>query len=76
MPKTFFIRYRTDAVGSSYTTVLINGGLDDQTNHDVEVHLSYFVAHLPMIKISSLKANLNIQYTTGISFPTPNMYYR
>ncbi|KAF8235629.1 hypothetical protein L208DRAFT_1091067, partial [Tricholoma matsutake] len=23
-----------------------------------------------------LKANLNIQYTTGISFPTPNMYYR
>ncbi|KAM6496816.1 Peptidase S8/S53 domain containing protein [Amanita muscaria] len=54
--QTFFSRFRTDAQGSSYTTVLVNGGLDDQTNPGTE-------------------ANLDIQYTTGISYPTPNTYY-
>lgn len=54
--QTFFNRYRTDAVGSNYTTVLVNGGSDNQTKPGVE-------------------ANLDIQYTTGISFPTPNTYY-
>ncbi|TFK39451.1 peptidase S8/S53 domain-containing protein [Crucibulum laeve] len=54
--QTFFNRFRTDAVGSSFSTVTVNGGLDDQTDPGVE-------------------ANLDIQYTTGISFPTPNIYY-
>ncbi|KAG6845024.1 hypothetical protein H0H87_001545 [Tephrocybe sp. NHM501043] len=54
--QTFFKNYRTDAVGSSYTTVLVNGGGDDQNDPGVE-------------------ANLDIQYTTGISYPTPNIYY-
>ncbi|RDB15869.1 putative tripeptidyl-peptidase SED2 [Hypsizygus marmoreus] len=54
--QTFFNRFRTDAAGSSYTTVLVNGGGDNQANPGVE-------------------ANLDIQYTTGISFPTPNIYY-
>ncbi|KAF9460560.1 peptidase S8/S53 domain-containing protein [Collybia nuda] len=54
--QTFFRQFRTDAVGSSFTTVQVNGGGDDQNDPGVE-------------------ANLDIQYTTGISFPTPNIYY-
>ncbi|KAF8074710.1 peptidase S8/S53 domain-containing protein [Lyophyllum atratum] len=54
--QTFFNRYRTDAVGSSYSTVLVHGGLDNQNDPGVE-------------------ANLDIQYTTGMSYPTPNIYY-
>ncbi|PFH51001.1 hypothetical protein AMATHDRAFT_59869 [Amanita thiersii Skay4041] len=54
--QTFFSRFRPDAVGSSYTTVLVHGGGDDQSDPGVE-------------------ANLDIQYTTGMSFPTPNTYY-
>ncbi|KAF8644974.1 hypothetical protein AX16_008158 [Volvariella volvacea WC 439] len=54
--QTFFSRFRTDAVGSNFTTVLVNGGGDNQNQPGVE-------------------ANLDIQYTTGISFPTPNIYY-
>ncbi|KAF8625030.1 hypothetical protein AX17_006944 [Amanita inopinata Kibby_2008] len=54
--QTFFNKYRPAAVGSSYTTVLVNGGLDDQSNPGVE-------------------ANLDIQYTTSLSYPTPNTYY-
>ncbi|KAG5352408.1 hypothetical protein C0989_002439 [Termitomyces sp. Mn162] len=54
--QTFFGEFRPDAVGSSFSTVLVNGGLDNQNDPGVE-------------------ANLDIQYTTGISFPTPNIYY-
>ncbi|TDL24009.1 subtilisin-like protein [Rickenella mellea] len=54
--QTFFSTFRTDAVGGAYTTVLVNGGQDNQTKPGVE-------------------ANLDIQYTEGISFPTPNIYY-
>ncbi|TBU30571.1 subtilisin-like protein [Dichomitus squalens] len=54
--QTFFKRFRTDAVNSSFTTVQVNGGGDDQSDPGVE-------------------ANLDIQYTEGISFPTPNIYY-
>ncbi|KAF9564221.1 subtilisin-like protein [Agrocybe pediades] len=54
--QTFFKKFRTDAVGSSFSIVQVNGGGNDQTDPGVE-------------------ANLDIQYTTGISFPTPNIYY-
>ncbi|KAI0741645.1 peptidase S8/S53 domain-containing protein [Daedaleopsis nitida] len=54
--QTFFTRFRTDAVGGTFTTVRVNGGGDDQSDPGVE-------------------ANLDIQYTEGISFPTPNIYY-
>lgn len=54
--QTFFQRFRPDAAGSSFTTVRVNGGGDDQSDPGVE-------------------ANLDIQYTTGISFPTPNTYW-
>ncbi|KAG6888473.1 hypothetical protein C0995_008046 [Termitomyces sp. Mi166 len=54
--QTFFKNFRPDAVGSNFSTVLVNGGLDNQNEPGVE-------------------ANLDIQYTTGISFPTPNIYY-
>ncbi|KAF8903506.1 peptidase S8/S53 domain-containing protein [Gymnopilus junonius] len=54
--QTFFNKFRTDAVGSSFNIVQVNGGGNDQTDPGME-------------------ANLDIQYTTGISFPTPNIYY-
>lgn len=54
--QTFLRRFRSDAVGASFTTILVNGGGDDQSNPGVE-------------------ANLDIQYTVGMSFPTPNVYY-
>ncbi|KAF9522419.1 peptidase S8/S53 domain-containing protein [Crepidotus variabilis] len=54
--QTFLKKYRTDAVGGSFTTQLVNGGLDNQNQPGVE-------------------ANLDIQYTVGISYPTPNIYY-
>ncbi|CAL1715197.1 unnamed protein product [Somion occarium] len=54
--QTFFQRFRTDAVGGTFTTVQVNGGGDDQNDPGVE-------------------ANLDIQYTEGISFPTPNVYF-
>ncbi|KAF7345392.1 Subtilisin-like protein [Mycena venus] len=53
---TFFKSFRTDAVGSTFTHVQVNGGLNTQSDPGVE-------------------ANLDIQYTEGISFPTPNIYY-
>ncbi|KAF9482612.1 subtilisin-like protein [Pholiota conissans] len=54
--QTFFKSFRTDAVGTSFNVVLVNGGQNSQGTPGVE-------------------ANLDIQYTTGISAPTPNTYY-
>jgi len=54
--QTFLATFRQDAEGTNFTTTLVNGGLDDQTQPGVE-------------------ANLDIQYTEGISAPTPNIYY-
>jgi tripeptidyl-peptidase-1 len=54
--QTFFKKYRTDAVGANFTTELVNGGKDNQSQPGVE-------------------ANLDIQYTEGMSYPTPNIYY-
>ncbi|EJD07658.1 subtilisin-like protein [Fomitiporia mediterranea MF3/22] len=54
--QTFFQRFRTDAVGTTFEHVQVNGGGNDQSDPGVE-------------------ANLDIQYTEGISFPTPNVYY-
>lgn len=54
--QTFFKKFRTDAVGGTYSTELVNGGLDDQSKPGTE-------------------ANLDIQYTEGMSYPTPNIYY-
>lgn len=54
--QTFFQRFRTDAVGTTFEHVQVNGGGNDQTDPGVE-------------------ANLDIQYTEAMSFPTPNIYY-
>lgn len=54
--QTFLQRYRTDAVGTTFKTVTVNNGGDDQNSPGVE-------------------ANLDIQYTVGLSYPTPNIYY-
>jgi tripeptidyl-peptidase I len=49
-------KFRTDAVGQTFTTIQVNGGGNDQSDPGVE-------------------ANLDIQYTIGMSAPTPNIYY-
>ncbi|KAF8523792.1 subtilisin-like protein [Hysterangium stoloniferum] len=54
--QTFFQKFRTDAVGGTFTTVQVNGGGNNQNQPGVE-------------------ANLDIQYTEGMSFPTPNIYF-
>lgn len=39
--QTFFERFRTDAVGSNFTVVLVNGGENSQSEPGVEVtHIS------------------------------------
>ncbi|KAK0457859.1 peptidase S8/S53 domain-containing protein [Desarmillaria tabescens] len=52
--QTFLKTYRTDAVGTTFETVTVNNGGDDQSDPG---------------------ANLDIQYTVGLSYPTPNIYY-
>ncbi|PAV19635.1 subtilisin [Pyrrhoderma noxium] len=54
--QTFFKSFRTDAVGTTFQHVQVNGGENNQNDPGVE-------------------ANLDIQYTEGVSFPTPNIYY-
>ncbi|KIY71894.1 subtilisin-like protein [Cylindrobasidium torrendii FP15055 ss-10] len=54
--QTFLKAYASNATGTSYETVLVNEGGDDQSDPGVE-------------------ANLDIQYTVGLSAPTPNIYY-
>lgn len=54
--QTFLKSYASNATGTSYETVLVNDGGDDQSDPGVE-------------------ANLDIQYTVGLSAPTPNIYY-
>jgi tripeptidyl-peptidase-1 len=38
--QTFFKQFRTDAVGATFQTVLVNGGLNDQSNPGVEVSVT------------------------------------
>ncbi|KAK1225614.1 hypothetical protein PQX77_011441 [Marasmius sp. AFHP31] len=54
--QTFLRNFFPSAAGTNYTTVLVHGGGDDQSDPGVE-------------------ANLDIQYTVGISAPIPNTYY-
>jgi tripeptidyl-peptidase-1 len=54
--QTFLTRFRSDAAGTTFKTVQVNGGGNDQGDPGVE-------------------ANLDIQYTVGISAPIPNTYY-
>ncbi|KAK0444858.1 peptidase S8/S53 domain-containing protein [Armillaria borealis] len=54
--QTFLQRYRTDAVGTTFETITVNNGGDNQSSPGIE-------------------ANLDIQYTVGLSYPTPNIYY-
>ncbi|KAF4610506.1 hypothetical protein D9613_006684 [Agrocybe pediades] len=54
--QAFLYNYRPDAVNSTFTTVSVNQGGDNQADPGVE-------------------ANLDIQYTTSLTYPTPNIYY-
>lgn len=39
LSQTFFKKFRPDAINSSFTTVKLNGGLDDQSIPGVEANL-------------------------------------
>ncbi|KAF9256592.1 subtilisin-like protein [Marasmius fiardii PR-910] len=54
--QTFLKSFFPAQAGTTFTTVRVNGGGDDQNDPGVE-------------------ANLDIQYTIGLSAPVPNTYY-
>ncbi|KAF9014524.1 subtilisin-like protein [Hymenopellis radicata] len=54
--KSFLGVFRPDKAESSFETVLVHGGVNDQSQPGDE-------------------ANLDVQYTVGISAPTKNVYY-
>ncbi|KAI0653154.1 peptidase S8/S53 domain-containing protein [Cubamyces menziesii] len=61
--QTFYKRFRTDAVGTSFTTVEVNGGLDDQSEPGVEANLD--IQYAEGISFPTP----NIYYSTGGSPP-------
>ena len=71
--QTFLRQFRPDASGTNFTTVLVNGGQNLQSDPGVEVS---FIVACPAPLSWSPKANLDIQFAVGISHPTPNIYYR
>lgn len=65
--QTFFKKYRTDAVGKNFTTVLVNKGGNDQSNPGVEANLDIQYAE------GISYPTPNIYYSTGGSPPyTPD----
>ena len=80
--QTFYKSFRTDAVGSSFTTVLVNGGKNTQSQPGVEVCHRQFstsfcphMLHVRPILISSIpmeSPSLRLAFTTGrIPFNAP-----
>ncbi|KAI0331649.1 subtilisin-like protein [Cubamyces sp. BRFM 1775] len=61
--QTFYKRFRTDAVGTSFTTVEVNGGGDDQSEPGVEANLD--IQYAEGISFPTP----NIYYSTGGSPP-------
>jgi tripeptidyl-peptidase-1 len=73
---TFLTHFRKDAAIANFSVVTVNGGINDQTQPGLEVR---FVLHVEgkcgcNIHIIT-QANLDIQYTESISYPTPNIFY-
>jgi tripeptidyl-peptidase-1 len=58
----FLETYESEAVGSDFDTVLINGGLNTQKNATDSDQ-------------SIVEANLDIQYSLSLSYPTPTTYF-
>ncbi|KAG6870001.1 hypothetical protein C0992_001302, partial [Termitomyces sp. T32_za158] len=75
---TFFQQFRADAVGSSFSTVLVNGGLDNQNEPGVEVCVQsgpgfddFIMDPLRLILISNTRLvsrSRRPTFTTGESF--------
>ena len=70
----FLSLFRIDALSAQFPVVRVNGGLDDQNQPGVEVSP---VLHVRVNVMSYIitQANLDIQYTESISYPTPNIFY-
>ena len=74
--KTFLNRFRTDAATANFSFVSVNGGIDDQSQPGLEVRLVLHAGGKCRCNIHILtQANLDIQYTESISYPTPNIFY-
>ncbi|RPA99590.1 subtilisin-like protein [Choiromyces venosus 120613-1] len=58
--ETFLAKYRPEAQGANFTFVSVNGGLNTQD---------------PTTSKTYAEANLDIQYTVGVSYPIPNIYF-
>lgn len=72
--QTFFQKYRTDAVGSSFTVVQINGGGNDQSNPGVEANLDIqYTTGMWSMPCSAME--IVLIRVSGISYPTPHIYY-
>ncbi|KAI5843595.1 peptidase S8/S53 domain-containing protein [Tricharina praecox] len=57
---TFLEKYRPAAAGANFSVVSVNGGLNLQNVTDINAFV---------------EANLDIQYTVGISYPAENTYF-
>ncbi|KAG6836128.1 hypothetical protein H0H93_011087 [Arthromyces matolae] len=73
--QTFYSKYLRTAIGSNFTTVLVNNGGDDQSKPGVEVFKYYRLAESNFDTNLPSQANLDIQYAAGLSYPTRNIYY-
>lgn len=69
---TFAKKYLTNASNATFTVVKINGGESDQSDPGVEV-CQTVICLASCTKLH--QANLDIQYTTALSYPTPQIYY-
>jgi hypothetical protein len=64
-------------VNTTFQTVLVSGGLNNQNDPggEVSVLLPFAIGRIPKLE-NYFQANLDIQYGEAMSFPTPNIYYR
>ena len=63
-----------DAIGGNFTVVQVANGGNNQNDPGSEVKSDFRALPPPRLTVS--KANLDIQYTLGLTHPTPNIYYR
>jgi len=65
--------YRPDAVGWDFEVVELSNGGNNQSDPGVEVKSDPRTR--PSAQADGLQANLDIQYTLGLTYPTPNIFY-
>ena len=72
----FLTRFRKDAATANFSVVTVNGGINNQSQPGMEVRLDLHIEGKCGCNIHIItQANLDIQYTESISYPTPNTFY-